>query len=114
MAVSSEGARDLVPQDPDAGHEDLHAVEGRLPAMAGDVMTSKEELRSIYRPPSSRAVAKQRDRLDHNCAAFICHSPFMILATIGADGLCDVSPKGGPPCFVAALDHKHPAIPDFS
>lgn len=78
------------------------------------VITSVEGLREIYRPPSRPAVAKQIDRLDANCRAFIAHSPFVTVATADAEGRCDVSPKGGPPGFVRVLDDHHVGIPDLS
>ena len=52
------------------------------------------------------------DRLDRHCRDFISHAPFVLVATSAADGRCDVSPKGGPPGFVAILDEKRLAIPD--
>jgi PPOX class probable FMN-dependent enzyme len=36
------------------------------------------------------------------------------MATAGADGRCDVSPRGGAPGFVSALDEGRLAIPDAS
>lgn len=79
-----------------------------------DTITTVEALRTIYREPSQRARDKQIDRLDDNCAAFIAHSPFLVLATADAAGRCDVSPKGGPPGFVKVLDGKRLAIPDLA
>ena len=35
---------------------------------------------------------------------FIAHSPFLVMGTAGADGRCDVSPKGDAPGFVHVLD----------
>jgi PPOX class probable FMN-dependent enzyme len=44
----------------------------------------------------ARAVAKDRDRLQDVHVAWLEASPFCLLATAGADGSCDVSPKGDP------------------
>ena len=77
-------------------------------------ITSAEGLREIYRQPGRPAIEKVIDHLDANCRTFIAHSPFLTMATAGADGRCDVSPKGGPPGFVAVLDDKRLAIPDLS
>ena len=77
-------------------------------------ITSVEELRRIYRPPAGPALRKQIDHIDEHCAAFIAHSPFVIVSTTDAEGRCDVSPKGGPPGFVAVLDEHRVALPDFS
>jgi PPOX class probable FMN-dependent enzyme len=79
-----------------------------------DEICTIEELRTIYRAPGDRAVAKQHDAVDHHDRSFIAHAPFMILATSDAQGRCDVSPKGGPPGFVTVLDDGRVAIPDLS
>ena len=39
-------------------------------------------------------------------------SPFLCLATSGADGSCDVSPRGDPPGFVKVLDDRTLLLPD--
>jgi uncharacterized protein len=78
-----------------------------------DIVTSEEELREVYRQPSSGAVRKQIDSLDAHCRAFIAHSPLLFLGTADAGG-CDVSPKGGPPGFVTVLSDRALAIPDLS
>ena len=67
-------------------------------------------LRSVYRSPTARVIAKQLDRLDRHCRRFIELSPFVIIAT--ANGGCDASPRGGPPGFVKALDESHLAFGD--
>jgi PPOX class probable FMN-dependent enzyme len=77
-------------------------------------LTSVEQLREIYPSPAKPSVNKEIDRLDHNCRAFIAHAPFVVMATSDAAGACDVSPKGGPPGFVAVLDEHRLAIPDLS
>jgi len=69
-------------------------------------------LRALYGQPGERAVAKEQARLDEHTRAFIAHSPFLVLGTAGADGRCDVSPKGDAPGFVHVLDDQHLAIPD--
>src|SRR5215471_422982 len=76
--------------------------------------TTVDGLREVYRPPSKPAVAKQIHHLDHNCRAYIAHSPFVTVATADAAGRCDVSPKGGPPGFVHVLDDHRLGIPDLS
>ena len=76
------------------------------------VVTSKETLRGIMGEPNERAVKKQQATLDVHCRNFIERSPFLLLATVGANGNCDVSPKGDAPGFVTILDDKTIAIPD--
>lgn len=77
-------------------------------------LSSLEELRTVYRQPSGGAVDKVIDRLDRHCAEFLAASPFFVLATAGADGVCDASPKGGAPGFVRVLDEHRLAWPDLS
>jgi len=75
-------------------------------------VTSEAQLRELYGPPGARAVAKEQAALNADCRAFIAHSPFLVLGTAGADGRCDVSPKGDAPGFVHVLDDRHLVIPD--
>ena len=56
--------------------------------------------------------AKILDRIDDLCRLWIERSTFLTLATFGADGTVDVSPKGDPAGFVKVLDDKTLAIPD--
>ena len=74
------------------------------------VITEESELREIFGWPAERAVKKQ---LDRHCRAIIAKSPFLLLGTSNASGLCDVSPKGDYPGFVRVLDDKTVAIPDL-
>ena len=73
---------------------------------------SPDELARLYGAPSELVVSKVIDRLDGHCRNFIARTPFVLVATSTADGRCDVSPKGGPPGFVAILDEKRLAVPD--
>jgi PPOX class probable FMN-dependent enzyme len=77
-----------------------------------DQITSEQRLRELAGVPSDRAKLKERSTLDVHSRAFIAHSPFLMLATAGADGRCDVSPKGDAPGFVHVLDDRRLAIPD--
>jgi PPOX class probable FMN-dependent enzyme len=80
--------------------------------MDARTVTSEGQLRDLYGHPGARAVAKERPALNEDCRAFIAHSPFLVMGTAGADGRCDVSPKGDAPGFVHVLDDHHLAIPD--
>lgn len=77
-----------------------------------DLIGSAEELGQLYGAPSEAVVSKVIDRLDAHCGDFIARAPFVLVATSAADGRCDVSPKGGPPGFVAVLDDRRLAVPD--
>jgi len=80
--------------------------------MVKDVVRSERELREIYDQPSARAVCKETPTLGDDCRAFIARSPFLVMGTAGADGTCDVSPKGDAPGFVHVLDDGHLLLPD--
>ena len=81
--------------------------------MFSDLVTSVEGLRAIVGgEPSEVARRKELPALDVHARAFIARSPFLLLGTAGADGRCDVSPKGDAPGFVRVLDDHHLVIPD--
>ena len=77
-----------------------------------DVITSLDELRTIVPEPREAAIKKDIGVLDEHCRAIIARSPFLLLATSGASGACDVSPKGDAPGFVQVLDEHTLVIPD--
>jgi len=80
--------------------------------MFRSVITSEQELRDLMGEPSEGSIKKETDYLTDACRAFIAQSPFMVIATTGNDGRCDVSPKGDGPGFVQVLDDRHLVIPD--
>jgi PPOX class probable FMN-dependent enzyme len=69
-------------------------------------------LRELYGEPGEGAIKKQLPGLDRHCRAFIALSPFLVVASSGADGNCDASPRGDAPGFVAVLDDTTLLIPD--
>jgi uncharacterized protein len=75
-------------------------------------VTTEAELRALIGNPSPMALAKEHGTLDVHCREFIARSPFLLLATSGATGQCDVSPKGDAPGFVLVLDERRLLIPD--
>ncbi|MEO1019619.1 MAG: MSMEG_1061 family FMN-dependent PPOX-type flavoprotein [Pseudomonadota bacterium] len=79
-----------------------------------NVIETRDQLREIVPEPAptSRAALKDIDHIDALCRRFIAASPFLIMATKGADGLFDLSPKGDPAGFVHVLDEKTLVIPD--
>ena len=64
--------------------------------------------------PKERPATKDKGYLEENGKEFIRRSPFLVMATSGADGSCDASPKGGRPGFVKVLDDSHILIPDVA
>ena len=77
-----------------------------------ELITTRERLRELYGQPSRRACNKVIDRIDDVCSRFIAACPFVVVASRGADGRLDISPKGDPAGFVAVLGEKTLAIPD--
>ncbi|KAB1138875.1 pyridoxamine 5'-phosphate oxidase family protein [Micromonospora sp. DT46] len=75
-------------------------------------ITSHEELRELLGAPMPRAVTKERPVLHARDRDWLAASPFCLVATAGADGSCDVSPKGDPPGFALVLDERTIAIPE--
>ncbi|MGC5017078.1 pyridoxamine 5'-phosphate oxidase family protein [Micromonospora sp. DT47] len=75
-------------------------------------ITSHEELRDLLGAPMPRAVAKERAVLHERDRQWLAASPFCLVATAGADGSCDVSPKGDPAGFALVLDDTTIAIPE--
>lgn len=81
-------------------------------ASGEDPITSEARLRKIYGAPTPRAAAKQIDRLDAHCRAFIAASPFLVMAT--SDGTrVDASPKGDRPGFVVVENETRLLVPDW-
>jgi hypothetical protein len=77
-----------------------------------EVVTTRDRLRELIKPPIDLVRNKAIDHIDEICRRFIAASPFVMIATRGADGRLDVSPKGDPAGFVAVLDERTLAIPD--
>lgn len=77
-------------------------------------ISTLDELVALYPTPAARVRSKKRPSLDDGTRGLVEASPFVLLATSGADGTCDVSPRGGPAGFVKVLDDRHLAIPDLN
>ena len=75
-------------------------------------ITSHEELRELLGAPNARAATKERTRLHERDREWLAASPFCLMATAGADGSCDVSPKGDPAGFALVLDDTTIALPE--
>jgi len=78
----------------------------------GIPVTTSAELEEIVGRPLPRTAGKVRDRLHPVDREWIAASPFAVVATRGADGGLDVSPKGDPTGFVTVLDDRTIAIPE--
>ncbi len=64
-------------------------------------------LRRLYAEPHKIVADKAIDHVDEKARAFLARAPFVALATTGPNGT-DVSPRGGPPGFVAVIDANAP------
>ncbi len=75
-------------------------------------ITAIEDLRALYAPARERSLKKEIPQLDAHCTRFIALSPFLVMASAGADGAMDASPRGGDAGFVKVLDPGTLLIPD--
>ena len=80
--------------------------------MTPDTITAPQSLREHFGEPLHIAVAVEKPQLDTHHRRFIEHSPFICMASAGADGQPAVSPKGDTPGFVKVLDDVTLLIPD--
>jgi uncharacterized protein len=75
-------------------------------------LSSRDELRALYKQPGDNAVRKELKALDHHCKGFLARSPFVLIGSSDGNGNSDVTPKGDKPGFAAVLDDSTIAIPD--
>ncbi len=75
------------------------------------LVTSMEQLQSLYGERMPASVIKEIDHINAHYRALIEAAPFVAIATCGPEGL-DCSPKGDPAGFIRILDDKTLAIPD--
>jgi PPOX class probable FMN-dependent enzyme len=77
-----------------------------------DDITTEAELRELLGEPAPAALAKERSQLHELDREWLAASRFCLVATSGADGSCDVSPKGDPAGFTLVLDERTVAVPE--
>ena len=87
---------------------DDNGLKGRFK----DIVTSEDQLRAVVGHPSQRAVDNVVRVINEHSRRFIAHAPFVFVASFGARGVLDISPKGDPAGFVKVLDDRTIAIPD--
>ncbi len=80
--------------------------------LTAKVIASEDALRAIIGAPTEVVRHKLATRLYPSTRRFIERSPFVCVATHGADGSCDVSPRGDPPGFVRILDDVTLLVPE--
>ena len=76
------------------------------------VVRSADELEALLGRPSELALRKQLASLDTHMQAFVARAPLLLLGTVGADGRCDVSPRGELPAVGRVLDETTLVIPE--
>ncbi|MFB7668465.1 MSMEG_1061 family FMN-dependent PPOX-type flavoprotein [Kitasatospora sp. NPDC056138] len=81
-------------------------------ALNATALRETGQLREVYEQPGDHARRKQVDRLLDSAQQLIGCAPLVFMASAGADGRADVTPRGGPPGFVSVLDAHTLAIPD--
>lgn len=79
---------------------------------AEHTVRSVAALRELLSEPSAMVQAKLLTALDHHMRAFIALSPWVDVASTGADGSVDLSPRGDPPGFVQVLADGSLLIPE--
>lgn len=70
-----------------------------------------EDLEKLYGEVAPPALVKEIDHISDDYRAFIEKSPFVVVATVGAEGL-DCSPRGDPPGFCRVENRRTVLIPD--
>jgi PPOX class probable FMN-dependent enzyme len=89
----------------------------RLPPAAphpltAEVIRTEAQLRALIGEPAPLTCAKISNRLNAMTRLFIERSPFVCMATSGAVGSCDLSPRGDPAGFVRILDERTLLMPE--
>lgn len=77
-----------------------------------DRITTEDELRRVCAQPAKAIENKNLPRLDPHSRRYLELCPFFCIGSARPDGLGDVSPRGGEPGFVHALDDTHIAFAD--
>ena len=75
------------------------------------VVKDLDTLAELYGAPSERALAKELDHISDHYRALIEHAPFVIIASVGPEGM-DCSPRGDAPGFVRVEDRQTLLLPD--
>ena len=75
------------------------------------MIESITELEEIYSLVNPVAILKELDHVNAHYAKFIEASPFVVLSTVGPEGV-DCSPRGDPAGFVRIQDPQTLLIPD--
>ena len=75
-------------------------------------LTDEAALRRVYGEAHKAVKEKSFPHLDQHSRRYLELCPFFTIGSHRADGTADVSPRGGEPGLVHALDDTHVAFPD--
>lgn len=75
------------------------------------IITDEHTLRALYDAVNPTSLLKELGHVSADYAKFIAASPFVIISTVGPEGV-DCSPRGDPAGFVEVADEKTLLIPD--
>ncbi|MBS7537782.1 pyridoxamine 5'-phosphate oxidase family protein [Ancylobacter lacus] len=75
-------------------------------------ITRLDDLRALYGEARERSRRKVLPALDAHCRRFVALSPLVMLATYGADGRADVTPRGEAAGFVRVEEAGTLLLPD--
>jgi len=87
------------------------APDASAPSAADHIITSLDALDALYGESPEAALKKEIDHISDLYRAFIEAAPFVVVATVGPEGV-DCSPRGDPPGFVRVADPHTVMIPD--
>ncbi len=76
------------------------------------IVSSTNELEALIGLPSELVIKKELGRLDDHMCEFVGRAPMVLLGTVGANGNCDVSPRGDLPCVAKVLDTQTLLVPE--
>ncbi len=74
-------------------------------------IATTEDLLELYGEPVPRSLLKELDHISAHYRKFVERAPFVIVATVGPEGL-DCSPRGDPPGFARVVDENTILLPD--
>ncbi len=72
---------------------------------------SIKQLEGLYEQPVPTSLTKEIDYISDHYQSFIEKAPFVVIASIGPDGM-DCSPRGDPPGFARVIDRHTVLLPD--
>lgn len=75
------------------------------------LLTSEAALEALYGPVNPNSITKEIDHINAPYRAIIEKAPFVVLASVGPEGL-DCTPRGDPAGFVRVVDEHTVMIPD--